>query len=350
MPDCPAGTAPNKANPHHPTALELLDKYTRALDSTRSFTSKADIVSHQDFEFDENFDPAWMGTARAIKATGLKLYMRVEFCTDGKRTRRKQYAWGDISFRQRNVDETQPSYFFSNWDGNDFYTHASIANDPAKRGVAQIGGLRKDQEETQFCRHTESYLLGYYSNERLDTILRRAKRISVSHEMEIVGGSDCYVIKAETGNGTISLWLDPEHGYHAAKVETRSITGDLKRAKTVRTTRFGNVRFQKIDGIWVPMEADTFKRVMYDANGKKGSTREENHYKRTEFVLNPDHGALGSFDNPLESDPELLEGTPVHIHGDPIGYIWQDGQLVPDKDKPAPRKKTNPKRRPRPAR
>lgn len=319
-----------------PTAFELLDKYTRALHTTRSFVSNSETISHQDFEFDANFDPAYLGTANAMKAKGLKLWMRVEFATDGKCTRRKQYAWGDVGLQVRNVDKAQPSYFFSNWDGNDYYCHSSVANNPAKRGVVQIGGLRKDQGATQFCRHSESYVLGYHSDERLDTIVRRAKKISLSKEMENVGGSDCYVIKAETANTTISLWIDPEHGYHTARAETRSITG-VKHSKTITTTRLENVRFERIDGVWVPMEADTFKQKMFDINGKKGLTREESHYKRAKFVLNPDHDRLGSFDNPLESDPELLEGTAVYKVGDPTRYIWQDGKLIPDKDRRAPR-------------
>lgn len=345
VPDCPGGTAPSKANSNYPTALELLDKYTRALDSTGSFTSNAETVSHQDFEFDANFDPAHLGTSNAINIKGLKLWMRIEFVTDGKRTRRKQYAWGDVSLQSGNADKARPTYFFCNWDGDDYYCHSSIANNPAKPGVVQIGGLRKDQGATQFCRHSESYVLGYHSDERLDTILRRAGNISLSNEMENVGGSDCYVIKAETANGTISLWIDPEHGYNTAKAETTSKTGNLKPDNVITTTRLENVRFERIDGLWVSMEADMFNQKMFDVNGKKGSIREESHYKRMGFVLNPDHDTLCSFDNPFESDTELLEGTQVHNVGDTTTYIWRGGKVVPDEGRLSPRKTLRPKPR-----
>ena len=345
VPDCPADTAPGKPNQHQPTALELLGKYTRALDSTGSFISNAETVSLQDFEFDANFDPAHLGTANAINIKGLKLWMRVEFVTDGKRTRRKQYTWGHVDIKGGNVDKARPSYFFCNWDGNEYHCHSSIANNPAKPGVVQIGGLRKDQGATQFCRHSESYVLGYHSDERLDKILRRAGNISLSNKMENVGGSDCYVIKTETANGTISLWIDPEHGYNTAKAETMFKTGNPKPDNVITTTKLENVRFERIDGLWVPMEADTLNQKMFDINGKKGSIRKKSHYKRTGFVLNPDHDTLCSFDNPFVSNTELLEGTQVYKVGDPKNYIWRGGKVVPDEGRPSSRNTTRPKPR-----
>ena len=79
------------------------------------------------------------------------------------------------------------------------------------------------------------------------------------------------------------------------------------------------------------MEADSRS----DLRGTQGfHSTEDYHYKRTKFVLNPDHDKLGSFDDPLENpaqDPELKDGSRVRIKSDPIQYIWQDGRLV-DKD------------------
>ena len=314
-----------------PTAGEVLQAYTRALDATRSFVSQAEIVSHQDFEFDANFDPHSFGTNQAIKALGLVSRMGVEFHTDGIRTRRIQYAWGDLGFyaHQKNVPETQPQYNFVNWDGREFCAHSSTANDPAKRGIVQIGGLEKDGAPGLFTRHSESYILGYHSDERVDRVLRGAEGLSVAPRMEKIGDANCYVLKSETDRDAISLWIDPEHGYHTAQAETRRVTGDLRRAKTVRTTRLENVRFEEIDGVWVPMEADILEECFFDVGGKKGHTRAKHHYRRTQFVLDPDHDRLGSFDKCLETNPELLDGTPVCRDDDPQTYVWRDGKVVP---------------------
>jgi len=64
--------------------------------------------------------------------------------------------------------------------------------------------------------------------------------------------------------------------------------------------------------------------------GSGSFSRWNRHYKLTEVVLNPDHDALGSFDNPLENprnDPELKNGASVRKDGS--RYVWQDGKLVP---------------------
>ena len=188
-----------------------------------------------------------------------------------------------------------------------------------------------------------SYLVGYNmeSDERMDSILRKAQNISVSSRMENVGGFDCYVIRAETDKGTLSLWIDPAHGYNLAKAEARVSEGDfscsyrLKRGES-RVTTLENVRFEKVDGVWVPMEADVSQHRKY----RGGTVNEDYHYKRTDFVLAPDHDAPGSFDNPIENaknDPELKNGTDVRRLGDPDTYIWQDGKLTPVKDRRAPR-------------
>lgn len=88
-----------------------------------------------------------------------------------------------------------------------------------------------------------------------------------------------------------------------------------------------NVRFERIDGFWVPMEVDM---RMNDYYGPGSFSRWNRHYKLTDVVLNPDHDALGSFDNPLENprnDPELKNGASVRKDGS--RYVWQDGKLVP---------------------
>jgi len=108
----------------------------------------------------------------------------------------------------------------------------------------------------------------------------------------------------------------------------------------IRTAYLDNVRFEKIDGVWVPMKADRGYDKIYGHPGSfsKGVT----HFKRTKIVLNPDHDKLGSFDNPLENpdqDPELVNGTKVRIVGDKARYTWQDGKLIPDKDKTKPKPK-----------
>jgi len=311
-----------------PSVAELLDKYAKAIEEKRSFISKSEVLSRQDCKFDAGFDPEYLGTAAAVDKQGLEPHQRVEFRTDGRRTRRILYMWGDIGMNSR-YDGARPSYFLSNWDGENYYVHSSVANDPVRRGVIQLGGITKDQWETQFIRHSESWLLGYHGDERLDAMLRKAKSLTVSEKMEDVLGSDCYVLKGDTGSGTIMLWIDPEHGCNAAKVETRIRSpNSTPNSSATTTTRLENVLFKKIDGVWVPMEADTLKQVDFNIYGKKGYTHEQSHLKRTQFLLNPDHNAVGSFADPFKSDPHLLDETTVFKPGDTRSYIWRGGKVA----------------------
>lgn len=167
--------------------------------------------------------------------------------------------------------------------------------------------------------------------ERLDAMLRKAKRLTVSEKMGDVLSSDCYVLRGDTGSGAIMFWIDPEHGYNAAKVETVIRSGNpAYNDKITTTTKLENVLFKKIDGVWIPMEADSLKQVDYDIRGKNGYTHEQSHHKRTQFLLNPDHNALGSFSDPFKSDPHLLDETTVYKPGDTRAYIWRGGKVVLD--------------------
>jgi hypothetical protein len=127
--------------------------------------------------------------------------------------------------------------------------------------------------------------------------------------------------------------LDPEHGYHPAKVMNRAKEGDrvhshlLAKGDTAMSY-LDNVRFEKVSDIWVPMEADGGHDRIVGGNPKHFS-KEDIHYKRTQITLNPDHDKLGSFADPIledpNNDPELVDGTYVRLENNSTGYTWQVG-------------------------
>jgi hypothetical protein len=173
---------------------------------------------------------------------------------------------------------------------------------------------------------------------RLDTVLRNADHISIRPKTESVNGSDCWVLEADTKYGQYSVWLDPKHGYHPARIHRRAIEGDWQTDDLllVKGDRYrqdlNNVRFEKVNEVWVPMEADG--RFNFVLRGNSSFfLNEEEHIKRTEIRLNPDHDQLGSFDDPLEhpeNDPELVNGTRVYVDMSGTRYKWQDGHVVLD--------------------
>jgi hypothetical protein len=181
-----------------------------------------------------------------------------------------------------------------------------------------------------------SFIAGYISSdERLDTLLRRADAISLREATENIRGSECFVLDADTKYGQYTVWLDPEHGYHPAKVRHKSGEGDRWYSLTnpegyTGFTYLDTVRFEKVDGIWVPMEADAgHDRKFADGRFEK----QDIHYKRTNIILNPEHDKLGSFADPLfedpSNDPELVNGMTVFLEDDAnTKYTWQGGKLI----------------------
>jgi hypothetical protein len=316
-----------------PTASELLDKYTKALDSLRSTITKAEVRDEYEWAFSRDWPEEFY---RGMQSKGTR-YERTEFRTDGTRFHSQVYSWGAIAPQWPNVPEKEAHYNCVNATPDGFYQNNANGN-PSSRGLV---GLFKAQEYKS--RETEAKVTGcpLQSDERLDAVLRRARSISVRPKTERFGDCDCYVMDADTGHGRISVWIDPTHGYHMAKMQVREKAGDLYWGKPFESgqsldSTIAITRFEKVNDVWVPMDAE----ISLDKRLGPGTyTKEEVHYRRTGVVVNPDHNALGSFDNPLENpknDPLLRNGTYV-LHGDdPTRYVWRDGKLTPDESRQRP--------------
>lgn len=158
---------------------------------------------------------------------------------------------------------------------------------------------------------------------RIDLVFRLARKISVRDEMETVRGSKCYVVDAIVPKGKnrfkYKIWLDPKHDYHVAKAVVW-----MQRGKYLSCD---NVRFKRIDGVWVPVEKDIERKREKPLDGKN---MEKLHVKCTRVVLKPDHGALRSF------VPKPRQGSTVFVRGvRGLGgkrtYKWNKGQVVDSK-------------------
>jgi hypothetical protein len=316
-----------------PGAQELLDKYTQALDLLRSTILNVETSEEHDGAFDRNWvDPMVRGTRdKGTTST------REEYRTDGARFHSRAYRWGHISPHEPAVPEERANYQCRNWDGTQYYQHTRKINAPELPGSVNL--LRPAEKYQLWPRNPPmAYIMGYNlaSDERLDSILRKAKRLSVRPETETIGGAECYVLDAVTDKGDMSLWIDPTHGFHPAKVECTFSEGDrdydllLKKGER-RASRLENVKFKLVENAWMPVEADVHLRKNFGGGDNYVDSRY--HCRITEVLLNPDHETLGSFVNPLDrpgNDPELRNGTWVCKAGERDKQIWQDGKLVPD--------------------
>jgi hypothetical protein len=313
---------------HAPTAAELLDKYTQALDSLKSVIVKEQMVS-------ESYNRINDAQGEKISGKPMKTYFRCEFRSDGQRHCIRTYHWGNVGSAFKWTPEEQPSYMGICWDGERYYAHSAIINGPQPGyRVFKKGPDAKTEAQTALAvtaRQSSGYVRGYSgaSLERLDTIVRRARRVSMRDKTEVINGSECYVIDAKTDSGVMALWLDSEHGYHLAKATVTLGPGDLWFGKPLRkgsnhAINLERIRFAQVDGLWVPMEAESSVNLQWPERGEFATSKV--HYERTEVILNPDHEALGSFR--AENDPELKNGTRFHIPADKTKYLWQDGKLV----------------------
>ena len=315
------------ADAKHPTVAQLLDKYTQALDSTSSFIGAYKLVG------DHRSNSAWSKKSGTISYRG-----RVRH--DNQRFYYQKYMWGYITPTFPDMSEDMPMYNCSIINGREKWAYYHNKNLEVKiPGKISLGPYSKEYVPITMTPGI-SYLTGYInSDQRLDTVLRKADRIIVRQTTEKVGGSDCFVLEADTKHGQYKLWLDPEHGFHPAKMRQSAKEGNYRHHKKMTEgmtlkAYLDSVRFEKIDGIWVPMEADAGHDIRgIDKDFKL--TKFDYHYKRTVFILNPDHDKLGSFADPIfekpTNDPELTNGTRVRISLSPNSrsqYTWQDGKLI----------------------
>jgi hypothetical protein len=246
-----------------------------------------------------------------------------------------QYAWGYFNKKWKNIPEDKPLFRVWIHTMDISYFH-QVNNHLHQSGSATWRKNKRQKIKAPTALAGISHLLGYIdSNERLDAILRKADSISVSSRTARAGGSDCFVIRAQTKYGQYTVWLDPEHGYHPAKVRHKAKEGEYTHhhiipAGSIATGYLDVLQFEKVDDIWVPMEANAgFHRTI---GAPAYYMDEDKHYKRTKIILNPDHDKLGSFADPIledpTNDPELVNATRVKLNGLPTEYTWQDGAVV----------------------
>jgi hypothetical protein len=318
----------------HPTALELLDKYTQALDSTASFISSYELKNEYSGRI-----PA--GHAFYQMYGGKEFFYKIFKCgvfkfKENKGFYHQQYEWGYFNEQLKNVSENKPISRL--WIiGKEFDYFHQVNNDQVKDDLYPAGMVRrhtrkKEVIEAPDCSVGISHILGYLdTEERLDEVLREANRISVRSKTENIRGSECYVIDADTKYGRFSIWFDPNHGYHPAKIKHKAKEGEYCNHHripegSIATGYLDVLKSEQVAGIWVPMKV----KAGYDRTigSNKYYMKEDVHYRRTRILLNPDHDKLGSFTDPIlenpNNDPELVEGTHVRLDSNSAEYIWQD--------------------------
>ena len=308
-----------QAKPKRVSISELLDKYAETQDKVQSFiaetVSLAETVSS---------NPRYKGRKRYYRTLS-------EIRFDGEREYALRYMWIDISSPGEVKSKDKASYISNLWDGKSYLSYArDKRNKRNDLGTVIINRSSEYRTPDKILANSgDGIAMGYCYGDgiRVDSILREGGNVSVRDRLEKVGASECYVLDAKTARGKYTLWIDPKHGYSLAKAEVRRREGDLSQDRPLPKGTLSffleNVRFEKVDGVWVPMEWD----IKVTANWLNDHLISKTHDKRTAITLNPDHEALGSF---VPND--IKNGAKVYIIQVPgIHYTWQDGQVVDEK-------------------
>ncbi len=328
---CLARIARSKTKLKRPTSFELLDKYAETQNKLKSFILKAKTSRRG------------KTSTRAMGKFSGEYFYEYELRFDGKRASVRRNIWGRPNSRL-NLTKDEALYKSGLWDGKTSFRYNRAANDKrAPLGELSITRIKEEnnkRKEFEGCDRQSpgNASRGYFpgDTDRIDTILRKANTISVRDEMENIGGADCYVVEADTKRGKYTVWIDPSHGYHITKATAKRGPGNVVAPLnfTLRPTEkmsfsMENVRFKKVDDVWVPVEADLAYGRKYP--GVNFFDNNKIHHKVIHVILNPDHDALGSF-----IPDDIPDGARVYLNNFNLKarkgkYTWQGGQVVNEK-------------------
>lgn len=331
VPVCSARSGRGKVKPVPMSVSELLDKYVETQNKLKSFILKAKTSRRG------------KSSTAAMGKFSTDYSYEYELRSDGSRFRVRRNIWGRPNSRL-DLAKDEALYRSRLWDGETFFKYYRAANyKRAPLGELSITEIKEENNKRTKSKNLDrespgNFIRGYLPSDtdRIDTILRKANTISVRDEMENIGGADCYVIEADTKRGEYTVWIDPSHGHHITKATAKrgagNVVGPLEYTLSGSETRFfllENVRFKKVDDVWVPVEADLAYGSTY--HGHNYFDNSKIHHKATDIILNPDHDALGSF-----IPDDIPDGARVYLNNFNLKsrkgkYTWQDGQVVNEK-------------------
>lgn len=321
---------PQQATPEHPTVSELLEKHAASRGKLQSFIIKSELLADT-----TNTAHGGYSTRTRALSESRKDGERRDLTTTQIRLRPSPFA------ARRTGDEPYTQTSRSIWDGEKYISHVSSLGK-----TFYIFIWRNERRKDAFFVRAErgNFLHGIFpiDDKPAESILAGASEIGIRAEMEDVGGAKCYVIDAVTPHGKYSVWIDPEHGYNIPKAEVHKgindICGDKPMGKhkmprgypgykgpmpapmVEYSYSFDNVRFEKVDGVWVPVEGTRLTTSKH-SDGDVGTIK--SHYKRTHIDLDPDFEAVGAF------VPNIPDGTYItSIDGSGIRRTWRDGRVV----------------------
>jgi hypothetical protein len=269
------------------------------------------------------------------------MYSTFEYRYDGNRVKNIAYCWGDIG-PDRNVKEKDAHYYMNLWDGQTAYSFTKSKTHNKGKGTLKIsdkgnpGDYSKRAPES-FKGSSFGIVMGYHHGDKVPIgglFLGSSVKLQLRDKRSNLRGVDCYVIQADVpGKGNYTVWIDPVHDYHIARIRCRRGPGDrmgsegnllILKEGAIRTDSYEVLEFEKKRGAWFPKICKWKKYYTFPDY----KSIDERDLTFSEISLDPDHDALGSF---LPDD--IPNGSEVRLRSLPpsMKFVWQDGKVV-DKD------------------
>lgn len=273
------------------------------------------------------------------------MYCAFEHRYDGNRVKNIAYCWGDIG-PDRNVKEKDAHYYMNLWDGETAYSFTKSKTHNKGKGTLKMSD--KDNPGDYSKRAPEPFkgsafgiVMGYHHGDKVpigELFLGSSVKLQLGDKRSNLRGVDCYVIQADVpGKGNYTVWIDPVHDYHIARIRCRRGPGDrmgsegnllILKEGAIRTDSYEVVEFEKKRGAWFPKICKWKK--YYTFPGYKSI--DEKDLTFSEISLDPDHDALGSFllDDVANGSNVVLKALPTRMEF-LNRFVWEDGKVV-DKD------------------
>jgi hypothetical protein len=308
-------------------AREVLRRFTKARNNLSSYIVKGRLKTTYRYT---GFDG--IGTC----------YMDFENRFDGNRVKHITRTWGDIGIRDRNIKKEKASYWMNLCNGQTAYEFAKSDNHNKGKGTLRIsdkgtpGDYSKKAAEL-FKGSSVGKVMGYHYGDKVpigELFLGSSVKLQLRDKRSSLRGVDCYVIQADVpGKGSYTVWIDPVHDYHIARIRVQRGTGDrigresdplILKEGAMRKDSYEVLEFEKKRGAWFPKIC----KVKRYGTSPGYKSINESDLTFSMITLDPDHDALGSF---LPDD--IPNGSEVRLRSLPpsMKFVWQDGKVV-DKD------------------
>jgi hypothetical protein len=228
------------------------------------------------------------------------------------------------------------------WDGQTAYSFTKSKTHNKDKGTLKMsdkgnpGDYSKRAPES-FKNSSFGIVMGYHHGDKVpigELFLGSSVKLRLRGGRSNVNGVGCYVLEADVPKyGKYTVWIDPVHDYHIARIRCRRGPGDrmgseghllILKEGAIRTDSYEVLEFEKKGGAWFPKICKWKK--YYTFPGYKSI--DERDLTFSEISLYPDHDALGSF---LPDD--IANGCDVMLLSLPYSmkFVWRDGQVVDEK-------------------